>query len=224
MEKVFTALGKLFLVLLILGLLGLAGIYLNKKGYFNTKILNTSSPTPSATTSVSGNYNLQVLETPQPVPQSKVVSAGLDATSGLSFTKYQLQLPADWIDSHTYEKTGVPVDTLTLTKGLYQIKIFQAATGGALCLYPGSAPFEGPSSSYDNFVELNTTDGVILRRSGSTAYSGTTRGFTGCQKSADGSYQQPTIFGHVSITTPVSYDLLIITEIDGILTSLKKIL
>ncbi len=223
MEKVFTALGKIFIVLLIMGVVGFTGVYLSKKGYINTKILDNSSPTPIATTSVSGNYNLQVLETPLPISQTKVVSAGLDASSGLSFTKYQLQLPGGWIDKHTYENPGVPVDTLLLTKGQYQIKIFQAATGGALCLYPGSAPFEGPSSSFDNFVELNTTDGVTLRRSGTTAYSGTTRGFTGCQKSLDGTYQQPSTFGHISITTPVTYDLLNMTEIDGILTSLKKI-
>jgi hypothetical protein len=226
MEKVYPILGKIFLALLALTIVAGGGAYLNQKGYFNTKILDSASPSPLAEVEYTqqNQYNLEVINTPQAIVQTKVITAGLDKSSGLSFSKYQMIVASGWTDNRVTENEGVPVDTLTLAKGEYNIKIFQAATGGALCMYPNDAVFEGPSSKYDNFVNLTTTDGTQIRRSGTTTYQGNSRGFTVCQKSTqDASYQQPTGYGHISITTPVNFDVATMTEIDGMLTSLQKI-
>lgn len=85
-----------------------------------------------------------------------------------------------------------------------------------MCLYPGDAPFEGPSSSYTAFVQLTTTDGIVLRRGGSGS------GFTVCQKGAE-NYGQPTGFGHMSYTTPVAPDEAMLKQMDDMIKSLKKI-
>ena len=125
-------------------------------------------------------------------------------------------MPEGWTPNHVTTNEGTWVDTLTITNGAYQIKIFQAATGGAMCLYPGDADFEGPSSRYEAFVELTTKDGILLRR------GGTTKGFTVCQKSTE-NFGQPTVFGHTSYTTPATADTAIVKQMDEMIASLKKI-
>lgn len=153
---------------------------------------------------------------------SKTVKAGLDASSGLSFTKYQMTVPEDWTVSHTTTSEGTWIDTLTLTKGTTQLKIFQAATGGAMCLYPGDPEFEGPSSTYDAFVDITTADGVILRRGSTNVNNGTTKGYTMCQKGTE-TFGQPTVFGHMSLTTSLNPDKDLLTEVDAMIASLKKL-
>lgn len=225
MQKLYPLLGKIFIVLVILGGLALAGRYLTQSGVLNTTILNNPTPSPVAetTNSESNNYNLEVINTPLPAGEAKIITAGLDKSSGLVFSKYQIGLLTGWSEQHESKNEGVPVDTLNITKGEYSISIFQAATGGAICLYPGDAPFEGPSSTYDIFTELVTKDSISLRRSGTDEGSGNSEGFTVCQKSSDSSYQQPTGYGHIQITTPVEPSNSDLAEIDSMLKSLKKI-
>ena len=190
-------------------------------GYFLGRSVS-STPSPSETSQATPPST----ETTPPAggqtaPLKKTVTAGLDASSGLSFTEYSLQVPDDWTVTKD-DQPSVPVDTLLLTKGEYQIKIFQAATGGAMCLYPGSPAFEGPSSSFDNFLELTTPDSIVLRRSGTTAAGSGTRGFTVCQKASDSTFQQPTGFGHTSYKTPLTPDEAILKEMDSMIATLTK--
>jgi hypothetical protein len=155
--------------------------------------------------------------TPNPTP--KIITARLDASSGLSFTKYTISIPSDWVDKHTYENQGTPIDTLTLTKGNYQIKIYQAATGGAQCIYPSDPTPEGPSSSFIGFVEFTSTDSIVFRRGWLEV---SPKNYSVCQKSQYG-FGAPTSFGHISYTTPNSPDANTLSEMDKIITSLKKI-
>lgn len=224
-EKFFTFFGKAVLVLLVVGGLAGAGYYLGKSGKLS---LGNAMPVPEAVTTTDPNQE-SITNTLTPTASAtatpkatKTVTAGLGAESGLSFTKYSMQIPEGWVTNHTYTNEGTPVDTLTITNGAYQIKIFQAATGGAMCLYPGDADFEGPSSRYDTFVNLTTKDGIVLRRGGTVAASGTKRGFTVCQKGTE-SYGQPTGFGHTSYSTPLTPDEAILKEMDGMISSLKKV-
>ena len=191
----------------------------------NTSILNNPTPSPitELTNSESNNYNLEVINTPLPASEGKTITAGLDKSSGLVFSKYQISILTGWSEKHESKNEGVPVDTLNITKDEYSISIFQAATGGAICLYPGDEPFEGPSSTYDMFTQLVTKDSISLRRSGTDEGSGNSEGFTVCQKSPDGSYQQPTGYGHIQITTPIDPTSSDLAEIDNMLKSLKKI-
>ena len=94
-----------------------------------------------------------------------------------------------------------------------------------MCLYAGDADFEGPSSHYDSYVAITTADGIVLRR-GSTNETSTDyiskKGFTMCQKGSD-NYGQPTVFGHMSLTTSSNPDPALLAEVDAMIASLKKL-
>ncbi len=168
------------------------------------------------------NTITEVTETTIPEPISSPVNlttivAGLPKSAGLSFDQFSIQIPSDWTSKK--ESQTAMDEKLILTNDGYEIAIFQAATGGALCLYPGDAEFEGPSSKYQIFTALTTKDGRALRRSGDS--NGTA--FTVCQKGADGSYQQPTNYGHISVKLSANHTSEILIEIDSIISSLKRI-
>lgn len=228
MEKFFAFLGKLSIIILIVGILAGAGYFLGRSGKLQFGLpqqpgaASTTNPEPEITDTIQPILEETISPSPTPTVQ-RMVAAGAPAGSGLSFSRYSLLVPEGWVETHTYENPGTPVDTLTITKGSYSIKIFQAATGGAVCIYPGDAPFDGPKSMYETFVQLTTSDNITLRRGGTNEANGDTRGYTVCQRSAEGSYQQPTTFGHTSYTTPIAPDGAILAEMDRIITSLKKI-
>lgn len=212
MNKFFNIFGKVSFVVLIVGSILYGGYY------FGKQTNNTEKPQASKTENTKipetdGNTN----ETPPtPVPQT-ITTAGVSKNVGLSFDQYTITAPDDWT---TKKESQTAMDEkLTLTNGGYSISIFQAATGGAVCLYPGDADFEGPSSKFEVFKMLTTKDGRVMRRSGDK--NGTA--FTLCQKSADGSFQQPTNYGHISVKIPATWDYLVLDEIDAIISSLKKI-
>lgn len=226
MDKFFAILGKIILILLVLGALVGVGYYLGKGYLLKPQI--TPTPTVQPTGQMAIETPTQSLTStslsPTLAPTTKLkkkITAGLPPSSGLSYSMYQLEFPDDWIDNYVQDKS-VPTDTLILTKGSNQIKIYQAATGGALCLYPGDPTPEGPSASYTTFVEITTAGGKVFRRSGSTP-SGSKMGFTICQKSPSGDYQQPTPFGHISLTLPTTYDPSVLQEMDEIIASMKAI-
>lgn len=219
MDKLFAVFGKIILIVILLGGVAYGAYSLGKtttpqseKGAAST----TAAPTPTE------EIMLQPEKKPEGAKTANTVTAGLDASSGLSFTKYQITVPEGWTPNHVTTNEGTWVDTLTLTKGTTQIKIFQAATGGALCLYPADADFEGPSSRYDSFVEITTADNIVLRRSSTTATTGATKGYTMCQKGTE-NYGQPTGFGHMSLTTALNPGAALLAEVDGMIASLKKL-
>lgn len=206
MDKLFAIFGKISLVVIILTTMIYGGYYFGKKAG------NTIKPE-----AVNTEESLETtLPSPQPTNQSQItVIGGVPKSAGLSFDQYSIFTPEGW--SSKKENQTVADEKLILTKGEYQISIFQAATGGAFCLYPGDDDLEGPSSRFETFIILTTKDGRTLRRSLNE------NGFTVCQKSADGSYQQPTNYGHISIKMPTTWTQEVLTEIDTILSSLKKI-
>lgn len=207
MDRYFALFGKSVLIILILLSLVYGGYYIGLK----TK--NIQAPeavnTEDNTTPVLPSLNVS-----QPLI---TVFGGVPKSAGLSFDLYSIDTPPNWM---TKKESQTKTDEkLTLTKDGYIITIFQAATGGALCLYPNDPEFEGPSSKFEIYTTITTKDNRTLRRSGDK--NGTA--FTICQKSVDNSYQQPTNYGHISITMPVNFTAEILTEIDSILSSLKKI-
>lgn len=207
MDRFFSIFGKVVLVILVLGAMGYGGYYFGRqtKSISKPEAVNTES-TPSLTSKEEATL----------IPQITIVG-GVLKSAGLSFDQYSIMTPNDWTSKKESQTTLD--EKLILEKTGYSISIFQAATGGALCLYPNDAEFEGPSSKYEVFTSLTTKDGRILRRSGDK--NGTA--FTVCQKSTDNSYQQPTNYGHISIKMPVVWTQEVLTEIDSILSSLKKI-
>lgn len=217
MDKFFSVFGKIVIILAVVGAVSY-GMYT----YGRTSLAPVSTPgSVSPTAETTPDPGLQPEKKPESAKITTKINAGLGADSGLSFTKYTITVPEDWTPNHTTTNEGTWVDTLTLTKGPSQLKIFQAATGGGMCLYPGDADFEGPSSRYDSFVIITTVDGITLRRGTTTATNGTTKGFTMCQKGTE-TYGQPTVFGHMSLTTPSGPDTSLLTEVDAIVASLTK--
>lgn len=213
MEKLFSLLGKAVLVLLIIGGLAYGGYRLGQN-YGRPEILpqDKSEPQPEPT---------EPVEPPQAPdsPQTRLVEGGVPKSEGLVFDLYSLEVPLDWMVDR---ETGPGSDRVTISKGDYEIRIFQAATGGALCLFSGDPEFEGPSARYDFYTELTTADGRLLRRSGSNIAgpSGMT-GFTFCQRTSEGDFIQPTTYGHLNYSLPQQYDNTILAEMDRLVTSLK---
>lgn len=208
MAKFFEIFGKITLVILILGSLTYAGYYFGKQTKTTDKLAKSDEE----------KIIQQVILTPTIKPTTLItIVAGLPKSAGLSFDQYSIMTPTDWTSKK--ESQTAMDEKLVLTKDGYSISIFQAATGGALCLYPGDGDFEGPSSKFEVFTTLTTKDNRTLRRSGEK--NGTA--FTICQKTADGSYQQPTTYGHISIKMPNVWTQEVLTEIDSIISSLKKI-
>lgn len=211
MERFFSIFGKVMLVLLVLSAMAYGGYYFGTQTKYNSK--------PEAVTTediVEDEIAQPIIATPSPIALVTLV-AGLPKSAGLSFDQFSIMTPTDWVSKK--ESQSALDEKLILTKEGTTITIFQAATGGALCLYPGDAEFEGPSSKYTVFTNLTTKDGRMLRRSGDT--NGTA--FTICQKAPDNSYQQPTNYGHISVKLPTAWDQAGIDEIDSIISSLKKI-
>lgn len=209
MEKFFSIFGKIILVLLVVGAMTYGGYY------FGIKTKEIKKPQAETTTN-------EILPTTIPTSTETTkplitINGGVPKSAGLSYDQYSLQTSNEWVLKK--ENQTVSDEKLYLTKDGYKISIFQGATGGALCLYSGDPDFEGPNSRFTYFKELTTKDGKTLRRSGDL----NGLGFTICQKSTDGSFGQPTNYGHISIKLPTTWNQETLDEIDIIISSLKKI-
>lgn len=222
MDKFFSVFGKIVLVAAIAGSIAYAAYSYGKttSGAPSTVAAVPTEAVP--TTDVGLKPETKPVMSPAVTSQpAKILTAGLDSSSGLSFTKYQMNIIAGWTADHATTHDGTWTDTVTVTKGGAKLKIFQAATGGAVCLYTGDADFEGPSSRYDTYVDLKTADAVTLRRGSTNTPTGGVQAYTVCQKGSD-NFGQPTVFGHISFTAPVNGDAALLSDVDAMLVSLKK--
>jgi hypothetical protein len=224
MEKFFSVFGKVVLVLAVVAILGGGGYYLGKSGTLNLgssqqpAAVTTTNPNPEPTNTIESTVT--PTSTPSSAVKTKTTTAGVAEGSGLSFSHYTVVTPEGWNINHEFD-ASVPMDSLTLTRGEYQIKIHQAASGGGQCLYPGDPTPDHPFvSSYTAYEEIVGSDGKLYRRSSSGVSDGKMP-YTVCQKSTD-TYGAPTSFGHISITAPATPNASILKEIDGIIASLKK--
>lgn len=211
MDKFFAAFGKVLLVLLVLGGVGVGAYFYGVQKKSQPATTATPSPTP----------DVGQMATPSATPiAKKTVEGGVDKSAGLAYDQYTIEVPVDWT---VKKETDTASEKLTISKGAYQLTIMQGATGGALCLYPGDPDFEGPSSRYTTYVELKTKDSRLLRRSGTDdpPYQGKV-GFTVCMKTDSGDYNQPTMYGHIGYSLPAAYNNSILLEMDAMTTSLKK--
>lgn len=170
-----------------------------------------SIPTPLPTLTPTSTPLPSIFPSPSPSGSGTVTTAG----GLLVFNKYSITTPADWTVTKTQP---VPQsEKVVITKGAYEISIYQAATGGSQCTYPGDITPQGPSVSFTKFTEISTQSFNKLRRS-----QGTTAGFTVCEL-LQSSWSSPTTFGHIAIKTPTTVNNTIMIEVDSILSSLKKI-
>ena len=205
--------------LLVIGLLVL--IILPLGGYFLMNENSKTQPAPSPTPTTSPTVEPSTTLAPSAIPAA-LKSFTSPKFSELGFKGYSLNYPTDWTLSEERDNS-VPISTVTITKQGYSLKIFQAATGGAGCVYEGDMP-EGPASDYRNNIYKDLVTGFGTLRQ-TEAPSNSKMAYSYCQKStSDGSYGQPTSVGHMNATTSVaSPDLNIITELEEIVKSIKTL-
>ena len=218
MDKFFSVFGKVALVIFVIGTIAFGGYYLGKKENNRQQVTDNKG---QITVQISPNF--QVSPTMEIQPTSvpvKTINGGVDKKAGLSFSLYSLTAPLDWSDKKESQTTMD--EKLILEKNGAQISIYQAATGGAMCLYPGDPDFQGPSSKFTSFTEMTTKDGTVLRRSGTDVSFNGKVNFTICQKNSEGNFGEPTNYGHIAYSLPQNYDSQILTEMDAIAASLGK--
>lgn len=204
----FAFLGKVFIFLIIIGLLVGTGYYLGTTNNLNAN--PTPSPTSTATTSPT-----QIPLSPTAASQNtKTVKAGLSGAT--SFKAYAIEVPAGWTDAR--ETTlAAGIDKLTLTKSGYSVTIYQAPMGGGGCIYEGDPPNE-MAQLYTDFAEINGKSGQY-RRSW-TEGPGQSVTYAICQKGVENSYGIMTSFGAISVVTPNPADPKMLSEVDGMIASL----
>ena len=207
---------KYVVTIIITAVIVFLGATIFYKGLPNIKSI---SETPKATATPVPN---EASASASPIIETQTPSGPTTITGGgvLVFKAYILGVPSGWSSKKETAPSGeIELDRLTLTKDNYKITIYQAATGGAMCLYPGDAKIEGPSSSYDSYVDLTTASGEKLRKS----TSGVNKSATICELQ-QGGWGQPTSFGHISIEVPANGGTAAMTqEIDQIIMSIKKV-
>lgn len=207
MDKFFSIFGKIVIILFFLGAMGAVGYYLGtKKPELLTSVTPTPTPAAQATPAVK---------------QNRVVKGGLPASAKLSYSTYTILVPEDWTTFDQKDQT-TPTDKLTISKDNYQISIYQAATGGAQCLYPGDSTPEGPSGTYGSYTEFVGSDKTTYRRGTIDSTKIATQNFGICAKAEDGSFGEPTQFGHILYQTPKTFDPAILDQMDKIVASLTK--
>lgn len=207
----------IIIALLLILLVPLGGYFLVNEAS-KAKVVPTPTQTPSAEATTAPTSSVSPTSTSIQLDKS-FTSAKF---SDLSFAGYKLSYPSSW--SLSEQRDGsVPISTVTLSKNGYSLKIYQAATGGAMCIYEGSLP-EGPASDYrtNKFTDL-TTSFATLRQTESPSNGKMV--FVYCQKSTnDGSFGQPTSVGHMSATTGVANpDPTIVAQIEAIVKSIETL-
>ncbi len=196
----------IFLALVI----GAAAIYL---GLQKASPQAAVAPTPSPTKQPAGEATIQPTQALEENDWENYTSTKM---KDLSFPAYSISYPFEW--KQTSKRDDI-TDTFTLTNGSYSIKIYQAPTGGGMCIFSGDLP-DGPASDYRNskFVDIPVGQITIRRIE-------TTTGFAFCSNSVNNpnDFGTPTGFGAISYTTPAKADPVKISEMDKIIATLKVI-
>jgi hypothetical protein len=210
MEKFLNTFAKTALIITITASIALGAYFLGKNTGKDVEKETTSAVSPTPLSSVTPTK-----------PPKKVVEGGVDESAGLLFLRYSLEIPTDWMEKR--ENFTASDEKIFLSKDEYQISIFQAATGGAICLYPDDPDMEGPHSRYTSFVNLTTQDGIKVRRSGTDTVGNDGKiGYTICQITDEGDFNLPTVYGHISFSLPANYNEETLGEMDKAISSLNK--
>jgi len=140
------------------------------------------------------------------------VTSKIDA---LAYPAFSLSHPQSWAVKESSENGTL---TISIYRNNYEIKIYQAPVGGAVCLFKDSPAFQGSSGDLRNkeYTEFTTKNNLILRRY-FNQNEGEKSTFFFCDKEAEGPYfTTPTDFGGVTYYVPAKYDINIIKEMDEI--------
>ncbi len=141
---------------------------------------------------------------------------------GLSFPAFRLTHPQSWAVKESSENGTL---TISIYRNNYEISVYQAPVGGAVCLFKDSPAFQGSSGDLRSkeYTEFTSKNGLIMRR-----YFNQNQGekstFFFCDKESDGPYfTTPTDFGGVSYFVPAKYDVNIVKEMDEIVKTFSSL-
>lgn len=126
------------------------------------------------------------------------------------FGTYHITIPTGWTSTENS-------NTLSIKKDTYTLVISQTAGGGANCFFPGdSTDTEGPmGASFSSFTAIK---GKFLEYG--RGHSGDTD-YLVCEKNGK-NYHLPSEFGYISYKGPANYDQSVLSEMDGMIGSLRK--
>lgn len=190
------------------------GSYVGRTG---PKCEFSACPTPQDQT---GNPNL----TPGEPKETKVMKTYTSQKlKDIGFSGYTLKHGEDWTVKEERDDS-VGTARLTLTKDKYSITIQQGPMGGAICVYEGDLP-EGPASDKRGkaYTDIKTSFGNLRRNEESGGIG--ENGFSFCQESSEeaGTYGSFTTVGAMGYSTPANPDEEILSEMDNIIKSIKKL-
>ncbi len=212
MNHFFTALGKLTLFVLLIGVVG-GGAY-----YLGTKNPSTETTKKEFIVASSDTLVSPTLTTTTTSAQEKTtVVAGAK-----QMTPYIVSVPTSWTTKNDLAQDDM--DKLIISKDGYMITIYQAGMGGMIYSFPDTPQDDGPmvqkyTGSYTDFVGLNEEK---YRRIDSTSQNKPgEKSFTVLMKGTS-AFTNPTTFGAISYTTPLSPDSKVLGEMDQIIASLQK--
>lgn len=188
-------------------------------GYF-LKGSSTTETTPAAKISTAP------VATATPTPTADDTSTWLSYSNAkvkdLSLKQYTIKYPPTWTPGINHTDM---TDSYTLTKGDYEIKIYQAPMGGSMCIFEGELP-QGPATDLRTikFTEVTTNEDVMLRRYvPATVTPTTTTTYNFCGTSDQTNWGTPTAFGAITYTVPTNVDEDTLTEMDAILKTLTEV-
>ncbi len=211
----FSIVGKVAVLLIVAALLVGGGLYLGKSMNKNSNSNNSVMPSPTV------EQAMEESPTASPTPstssgqaQMKTVVAG--PAKGTSFGAYSIDIPSGWTDKH--EVTDI-TDKLTITKGAYELSIYQAPIGGGGCRYPGQS--DAPMSQrFTEFKEIDGTTGNMIRSWNKTGNPAGQIVYTICQGGIGDISSSPTSFGAISAKSPDPADAATMKDIDSMISSI----
>src|SRR5258706_2005906 len=224
MDRFWSLFGKLvFFVIIIGGLVG-AGVVIGSKYFANQDKTQNITPTaiPSKVVSVTPSQTATSSAGTTSMHTDKSLKTQISAGGAKPFVLYTILVVSGWNVGKEHDDS-IPTDKLTLTKGDYSLVISQGPSGGARCVYPGD-PQGDFSSPFVAFTPVPTTqDANFFRRSKvQDLTKDGKQGYTICQKNTDGTYGDPTLYGHINYLVPGVSDSSTLTEMDSMIGSLQK--
>jgi hypothetical protein len=148
--------------------------------------------------------------------------------------KFTFKYPSDWTlkdgsgDTDLYNDGKMVFQKdITISNGEYIFRSYDPlAWGPAACLFSDSPKFEGPSSEYDNYVEMKMGD-TLLRRAKADPRPDVLPEYTiwaVCSKEETSNYFVSVAwFGATHYQTPLNYDQDKLKIMDEILSSLRTV-
>lgn len=139
----------------------------------------------------------------------------------LTYPALSLSHPQSWAVKESSENGTL---TVSVYRNNYEIKVYQAPVGGAVCLFKDSPAFQGSSGDLRNkeYTEFTTKSNLVMRRY-FNQNEGEKSTFFFCDKESEGPYfTTPTDFGGVTYFVPAKYDINIIKEMDEIVKTFSS--